>query len=138
MRDHLPGTDVRELTAIFLGGVLGALARVGLAEALPHAPAAWPWPTFAANLVGALLLGWTVAALPPGSHARPFLGIGVCGALTTFSTLQLELLRMLDAGALARALVYAAASLAGGLALAKAGLALGGRAGATRRREGAA
>jgi fluoride exporter len=125
MRVHLPAPGVRELTAVFLGGTLGALARVGLAEALPHAPAAWPWPTLGVNLLGALLLGWTVAALPPASAARPFLAIGVCGALTTFSTLQLELLRMLDAGAPGRALAYAAVSLAGGLALARAGLALG-------------
>ena len=125
MRDHLPGTDVRELTAIFLGGTLGALGRVGLAQALPHAAAAWPWPTFAVNLLGALVLGWTVTRLSPASYGRPFLGIGVCGALTTFATLQLELLRMLDAGELLRALLYAAASLAGGLALVKAGIALG-------------
>jgi CrcB protein len=141
MRDHLPRPDVparpdvRELTAIFLGGMLGALARAGLGEALPHDPAAWPWPTFAVNLLGALVLGWTVARLPPTSYRRPFLGIGVCGALTTFATLQLELLRMLDAGETLRALLYAAASLAGGLALVKAGLALGagGRPGATER-----
>jgi CrcB protein len=125
MRDHLPGVDVRELTTIFLGGTLGALGRVGLADAFPHAAAAWPWPTFAVNLLGALVLGWTVTRLPPASYGRPFLGIGVCGALTTFATLQLELLHMLDAGELVRALLYAAASLAGGLAFVRLGLALG-------------
>jgi len=134
MDDHLPRPNVRELTAIFLGGVLGTLARVALAEAFPHAPAAWPWPTLAVNLFGAFALGWTVARLPPTRYGRPFLGIGVCGALTTFSTLQLELLRMLDAGEALRALAYGAASLAGGLALARAGLGLG--AGATARPAG--
>jgi len=126
MRDHLPPSHVRELTAIFLGGMAGALGRVGLAQALPHAPAAWPWPTFAVNLLGCFVLGWTVARLPPSSYGRPFLGIGVCGALTTFATLQLELLRMLDAGATGRALLYMAASIAGGLLLVRAGLAAGG------------
>jgi fluoride exporter len=129
MRDHLPRADVRELTAIFLGGTLGALGRVGLAQAFPHAATAWPWPTFAVNLLGAFVLGWTVARLPTANYARPLLGIGVCGALTTFATLQLELLRMLDAGARGRALGYIAASLAGGLALARAGLAIGAAAG---------
>lgn len=125
MSDHLPGLDVRELTATFLGGALGAVARVGLTEAFPHAPTAWPWTTFAVNLLGALVLGWTVARVPPSSYCRPFLGVGVCGALTTFASLQLELLQMLDAGEGALALGYAAASLSGGLALARVGLALG-------------
>jgi fluoride exporter len=138
MRDRLPVPDVRELTAIFFGGTLGALARVGLAEALPHAPAAWPWPTFAVNMVGALVLGWAVARLSPAGYGRPFLGIGVCGALTTFATLQLELLHMLDAGEVVRALLYAVASLAGGLALVKVGLLLGAAGDGVRaRREGA-
>jgi len=128
MRDPLPRRDLRELTAIFAGGMLGALARVGLAQGFPHAPAAWPWPTFAANLAGALLLGWTVTQLPPASYRRPFVGIGVCGALTTFSTLQLELLRMLEEGRWALALAYAAASVAGGLVAVRAGIALAPRA----------
>lgn len=131
MRDHLPGPDVRELTAIFVGGMLGAVARVALADGFPHAPDAWPWATLAANLAGALLLGWTVTRLPPASYRRPFLGIGVCGALTTFSTLQLELLRMLDAGSWTLALLYAVVSLVGGLAAVRLGIAIarGGRTG---------
>jgi CrcB protein len=129
MRGHprrSPRHDVRELAAIFAGGTLGALARTGLAEAAPHAPAAWPWATFSVNLLGALVLGWTVARLPPQSYGRPFLGIGVCGALTTFSTLQLELLRMLDADRWGLALAYAAVSLVAGLAVARLGAALAG------------
>lgn len=125
MRGHLPDFDVREPAAIFIGGSLGALARVGLAQAFPHGAGAWPWPTFVVNLVGACLLGWTVARLPPTSYGRPFVGIGVCGALTTFSTFQLELLRMLDGGRWALALAYAALSLAAGLAAVRLGLRLG-------------
>jgi CrcB protein len=123
MRGHptrMPHLDVRELAAIFAGGMLGTLARAGLAEAFPHAPDAWPWATFAANLLGAFVLGWAVTRLqerlPPSTYRRPFVGTGVCGALTTFATLQLELLRMLDAGAWGLALAYAAASLVGGFA----------------------
>lgn len=118
--------DRRELAAIFAGGTLGALARVGLAHALPHAAGAWPWATFAVNLAGALVLGWAVTRLPQESYGRPFLGIGVCGALTTFATVELELLRMLDAGRWALLLAYGGASLAGGLAFVRAGIALGG------------
>jgi fluoride exporter len=114
----LPRFDGRELAAIFAGGVLGALARAGLAEGLPHAPASWPWATFAVNLAGAFVLGATVTRLQerlaPTRYVRPFLGTGLCGALTTFSTLQLELVRMLDGRCWGLALGYATASLLGG------------------------
>ena len=63
----MPRLDRRELLAIFAGGVVGALARVGLAEAAPHGVGSWPWATFAANMAGALLLGYFVARL----HDRP-------------------------------------------------------------------
>lgn len=125
MGEHLPRLDVRELAAIFAGGMMGALARVGLAEGFPLAPGSWPWTTFAANLLGTLLLGWVVTRLPPpASYRRPFLGIGVCGALTTFATFQLELLRMLDDGRETLALAYAATSLAAGLTALRLGMGL--------------
>jgi CrcB protein len=116
----LPRVDGRELAAIFAGGMLGALARAGLAQALPHARDAWPWATFAVNIAGAFVLGAAVTRLQerlaPTRYVRPFLGTGLCGALTTFATLQLELLRMLDGRHWALALGYAAASLGGGFA----------------------
>src|SRR3954470_15533100 len=112
--------DRRELAAIFAGGSLGAIARAGLLEALPHGPGEWPWATFSVNVAGAFLLGYAVTRLqerlPLSAYGRPFVGTGVCGALTTFSTFQLELLRL--PGGLAAA--YAAASLVAGL-LAAAG-----------------
>ena len=110
--------DRRELAAIFLGGVLGALARFGLIEALAPAPGEWPWPTFVANIVGALALGYFTTRLqerlPLSAYRRPFLGTGLCGALTTFSTMQLELLEMLDRGDGGLAAAYATASLSAG------------------------
>jgi CrcB protein len=117
---RMPRVDRRELAAIYAGGVLGALARVALSEALPYEPSAWPWATFVENMVGALLLGYAVTRLqerlPPSSYTRPFLGTGLCGALTTFSTLQLELFEMLEGGHLGLAAGYAAATLVGGVA----------------------
>ncbi len=112
--------DRRELGAIYAGGVIGALARVGLTEAMPHGVDAWPWATFIANMIGAALLGWFVTRLgerlPPSTYRRPFLGTGICGALTTFSTLQLELFRMLEGGSAGLAFLYAAATILGGFA----------------------
>jgi CrcB protein len=95
--------------------MLGALARVGVSEALPHSPGTWSWPTFAVNVAGAALLGWAFARLPAGAWERPFLTTGFAGALTTFSTFQLELLQMLDEGRVGLAAAYAGASIAAGL-----------------------
>ena len=62
-RVMLPRADRREIAAIFAGGALGTLVRAALAEAFPHPTAAWPWPTFAVNIVAAFLLGYFVSRL---------------------------------------------------------------------------
>jgi CrcB protein len=123
--------DRHRLAAIYLGGAVGALARVGLAEAAPHGAASWPWPTFAANMAGALLLGVFVARLRGHRAESPgfaLLTTGVCGTLTTFATFQLELFEMLEAGAAGLAAAYLAVTLAAGYLLVQAGLRHGGAA----------
>jgi CrcB protein len=119
--------DLRRLAAIYAGGTLGALVRVGLAEAAPQGPGEWPWATFAVNMIGALLLGYFVARLrdhPEDSLAHPFLATGICGTLTTFATLQLELFELVDAGRLGLAAAYVGATLAAGYAFVRLGMAL--------------
>lgn len=110
--------DRRELVAIFAGGALGALARVALVQTGGAGAPHWPWPTFAANVLGALLLGYFSTRLqerlPLSAYRRPLLGTGLCGALTTFSTLQIELLTMLDADRYGLAAAYAGASIVAG------------------------
>ena len=114
----MPTYDRRELAAIFAGGVAGALARAGLEQALAPRPGSWPWATFIVNLVGAFLLGYFATQLqerlPLSSYRRPLLGTGLCGGLSTFSTMQVEILRMLEAHAWGLAAGYAAASIAAG------------------------
>ena len=117
---RLIAIDRRELAAIFAGGALGGAARTGLSQfASPHA-GQWPWVTFVVNVLGCLLLGYFVTRLqerlPISAYRRPLLGTGICGGLTTFSTVQLELLRMLDRGRLGLALLYVAASVLAGFA----------------------
>jgi len=116
----LPRLDIREVAAIFAGGAIGTLLRAGLAEAFPLPPTSWPWPTFAVNIVAAFLLGYFVTRLqerlPLSSYRRPLLGTGLCGGLSTFSTMQVELLQMIDAHAYERAALYAGASVACGFA----------------------
>jgi CrcB protein len=113
-----PRVDASELLAIALGGAIGALVRVGLAEAAPASPGSWPWATFTANIAGALLIGYVVTRLqerlPVSTLRRPLLATGLCGALTTFSTVQIELLRMTDRHEWALAAAYVGASVVGG------------------------
>jgi fluoride exporter len=115
----MPPPSARTLAAIFAGGALGAIARAEVAEALPVHPGTFPWATFLVNVAGAALLGWFATALqdrrPPSLQLRPFLTTGLCGGLTTFSTMQLELLKLLDRGDVGLALGYAAASVVAGL-----------------------
>jgi fluoride exporter len=124
---RLPTTlaDPRELGAIFAGGALGGAARTGLEQLAPAGAGQWPWVTFGVNLIGCLLLGYFVTRLqerlPVTAYRRPFLGTGLCGGLTTFSTFQLELLQLLDRGDVLLAGAYAIASVAAGFA----GVALG-------------
>jgi CrcB protein len=115
-----PRADAQTIIAIFVGGALGTLARAALAEAFPHSATEWPWPTFAVNIVAALLLGYFVTRLqerlPLSSYRRPLLGTGVCGGLSTFSTMQVEILKMLSAHAYGLAAGYTTASIAAGYA----------------------
>jgi CrcB protein len=113
--------DRRELGAIFIGGALGALLRAGVAEALPAGGPGWPWATLLVNVAGASLLGYWFTVLPHSSYRRPLATTGFCGALTTFSTVQLELLEMVEAGRLGLAACYLGVSVAAGLVGAQAG-----------------
>lgn len=75
--------------------------------------------TFSVNLSGCLALGYLVTRLqerlPVSTYRRPLLGTGFCGAYTTFSTMQVELLKMLEHHRFALAASYAASSVLLGL-----------------------
>jgi CrcB protein len=111
--------DYRELAAVFAGGALGALARAALSTLAGADPARWPWLTFAVNIVGAFLVGYfttrLLERLPLSSYRRPMLGTGLCGGLTTFSTMQVETLKMIEHGHWGLAAGYTVTSIALGL-----------------------
>jgi fluoride exporter len=115
----MPTIDRRELAAIFAGGFLGAIVRVVVVELLPQSGTEWPWATFIVNVGGTFLLGYFAThlqeRLPLSAYRRPLLGTGFCGALTTFSTVQVEVLGMLDANQVGLAAAYVTASVLAGL-----------------------
>jgi CrcB protein len=114
-----------------LGGVLGALARWAVSEALPHSPDAWPWATFLVNLTGCLVIGVLLAVLlarfAHSTWLRPFLAVGVLGGYTTYSTFTVDVVHLTEAGRPALAAGYVLASVIGGVAAVVVGL-LAGRA----------
>jgi fluoride exporter len=107
------------LAVISVGGATGSLARWGLALALPHPAGTFPWATFVANVSGCLLLGvlmvFVLEVLPPSRYVRPFLGVGVLGGYTTFSTYMLDARALLVSGRVLVAGQYVLGSLAAGL-----------------------
>ncbi|KAB1921787.1 CrcB family protein [Micromonospora noduli] len=119
-RRELTARPATILAAIAAGGVLGALARAGLQHAVPHPPTGFAWATFTINTFGCLLIGVLMAVLghldggPP--LARPFLGVGVLGGFTTFSTYAVDIQQAIVVGAPGTALAYLAATVLGALA----------------------
>ncbi len=115
----MPAYDGRELAAVFVGGALGTVARAVLETLAAPDSGRWPWPTFSANIVGAFLLGYfttrLLERLPVSSYRRPLLGTGLCGGLTTFSTMQVETIKMLEHHHYRLAIGYTAASISAGL-----------------------
>jgi CrcB protein len=107
------------LLSIGAGGALGSAARWGLAQALPPVPGHVPWATFGVNVSGCLAIGalmvLVVDVWPPRRFVRPFLGVGVLGGYTTFSTFVVETRALLVGGHPGVAAGYLAASLLGGL-----------------------
>jgi CrcB protein len=108
------------LAVISLGGAIGSLARWALSEAWPHPPSAFPWATAVTNVSGCFAIGvLMVLALevwPPSRYLRPFVGVGLLGGYTTFSTAMLETRSLATAGRPALAAGYAVGSVLAALA----------------------
>ena len=107
--------DARTVAAVVVGGAAGTLARAALATAAAPDPGRWPWPTFVANIVGSVLLGFIGTRLATTDIRRPLWGTGVCGGLTTFSTVQVETHLLIQHGKYLMAVGYTAAGIVAGL-----------------------
>ncbi|AIR96692.1 fluoride efflux transporter CrcB [Streptomyces glaucescens] len=113
---------------VVVGGMIGAPLRYLTDRAVQSRhDSVFPWGTFAVNVTGCLVLGLltgATAAGAAGSSLRLFLGTGLCGALTTYSTFSYETLRLVESGARLPAAANAAGSVAAGLGAAFGGYAL--------------
>jgi CrcB protein len=109
-RGELARTHGAVLAVIAVGGGLGALGRYGVGLLLPTVPGHFPWGTFGINVLGCFLIGVLMVLITEvwSSHrlVRPFLGVGVLGGFTTFSTYANEIRGLLHPGSALLALVY--------------------------------
>ncbi|HEX2143645.1 MAG TPA: CrcB family protein [Glycomyces sp.] len=126
LRHMLRAVSASALAAVAVGGAIGASARYGLTVALPSEPGSFDLATFTANTAGGLLIGALMIAITevaPGTRlVRPFLGVGVLGGFTTFSTYIVDIGRAADAGATFLAVAYAFATMAAALLAAAIGM----------------
>lgn len=109
-------TQVR--VAILVGGAVGTGLRIGVAAVVPVT--SFPVATLLVNLLGAYLLGRLAGAMPDAPpRVRAFVGTGVLGSFTTFSAVAVDVVAL--GGQPLLLVVYALATLAGGLVLARLG-----------------
>ena len=123
-RRELARTHGGVLAVIALGGGLGALARYGLSVWLPTTPAHFPWGTFVINVVGCFLIGVLMVRWGQRPLLRPFLGVGILGGFTTFSTYAAETRALLTPGEVPLAMAYLFGTLAAAMLAVLTGVAL--------------
>ena len=116
------------VAAVALGGALGSAARWAVAEAMPHASGQLPWATLLTNVVGCALIGVLMVLVaerwPDRRLVRPFLGTGILGGFTTFSTYVVDTRTLVATGHAAVATAYLLGTLVAGLLAVVAGLRL--------------
>lgn len=117
--------DPAVLAVIALGAVIGAQARYGLSLWWPSEPGRWPVSTWWINLSGSFLLGSLMVVLvelrSPSRLARPFIGVGMLGGYTTFSTAMVESHELVLADHPGTAMAYLFGTAAAALAAVAAG-----------------
>ena len=123
-----PPSPIAASAMVFAGGGAGAVLRYQVGREMtrwlgPAVVIAFPWATLAVNVLGSLamgvLAGWLArhgpGALGSGEHWRLFVGVGVLGGFTTFSSFSLELMLLIERGQGSLAFLYAAVSVLAGL-----------------------
>lgn len=114
------------LLYVMVGGAVGSGARylAGSAMTALLGPD-YPFGTLAVNIVGGLLMGVLVGVLArndASEHWRLLLAVGVLGGFTTFSAFSLDVVTMIERGAIGVAFGYVLVSVIGSIAALFAGL----------------
>jgi CrcB protein len=114
-RLELVRTHGAVLATVGVGGGIGAVARYGVSQLLPTTPGHFPMGTFLINALGCLLIGVLMVLItevwPAHRLMRPFLGVGILGGFTTFSTYAVEFRGLLQPGTVGLAFAYLAGTL---------------------------
>ena len=130
-----PPSPFMATSSVALGGAIGAVLRHQMGRGMTHwlgvqAVTTFPWATLAVNVVGSLAMGLLAGFLarhgPPGplggEYWRLFLGVGLLGGFTTFSSFSLEMMMLIERGQALQALTYALISVLAGLTALYVGL----------------
>ncbi|MEU0373974.1 CrcB family protein [Streptomyces sp. NPDC006283] len=108
------------LAVISAGGAVGAVGRHGASLLWPASEGSFPWAVFCVNVLGCALIGVLMVLVGEGGRpahplVRPFLGVGVLGGFTTFSTYALDIFQLLEREEAGIALAYAGGTVAGAM-----------------------
>jgi CrcB protein len=126
-----PPSQLLASSYVALGGAIGALLRYQSGRLMthwlgPNVVTACPWATLTVNVVGSLLMGALAGFLARhgqgGEQWRLFVGVGLLGGFTTFSSFSLELMLLIERGQPFQALTYALVSVLAGLTALYVGL----------------
>jgi CrcB protein len=126
-----PPSQLLASSYVALGGAIGALLRYQSGRLMthwlgPNVVTAFPWATLTVNVVGSLVMGALAGFLARhgqgGEQWRLFVGVGLLGGFTTFSSFSLELMLLIERGQAVQALTYALVSVLAGLTALYVGL----------------
>lgn len=105
---------MKSVLLVFVGGGLGSALRFAIGKYLNTSANTIPWGTFAANILGSLIIGLVLGiALKNSTFTQNqvlFLTTGFCGGFTTFSTFAYENQVFLKYGDLTSFAIYSIAS----------------------------
>jgi CrcB protein len=107
------------MIAVFLGGTVGTFFRFAVGQLLSGAGSSGLFAVLVVNVVGALILGWFAErarhAAPWSTPVVAFVGVGLLGSFTTFSTFSVASIELLQSGSWLVAILYICGSVGGGV-----------------------